>query len=96
MYIFEPVGYVGIDMKVLYDLTPLMSELEDEDDANEGEEEIRSRLRSRCRSMAWSLACRTEENRWGESLIAVANDHLEIVFFRFSTVFVFGADCGEG
>ncbi|KAI5848908.1 transcription factor IIIC subunit delta N-term-domain-containing protein [Tricharina praecox] len=82
MYIFEPVGHVGSDMRVLYDLTPLSFKFQDEKDADEKEKEIRTRLRSRCMGMAWSLACRTDENRWGESLIAVANDHLEMIFFR--------------
>jgi len=83
LYIFEPVGHVGNEMRVLCDLTPLMFKFPNEEDADEAEKEIRTRLRSRCRSMAWSFACRTNENRWGESLIAVANDHLEIIFFRF-------------
>jgi len=43
----------------------------------------RKRLRSRCRAIAWSPPCRTERNRWGESLLAVSNEHLEIVLFRF-------------
>lgn len=33
--------------------------------------------------MAWGPPCRTEGNRWGESLLAVANEYLEIVLFRF-------------
>lgn len=96
MYIFEPVGHVGSDMRVLYDLTPLSFKFQDEKDADEKEKEIRTRLRSRCMGMAWSLACRTDENRWGESLIAVANDHLEMIFFRWVLLSGLWHGKGEG
>jgi hypothetical protein len=85
IYIFEPVGRMSDDMRVVHDLSPMLA---DYDGLPKGDEEImekawRKRLRARCMGMAWSQACVTEGNRWGESLVALANDYLEIVLFRF-------------
>ncbi|KAI5798168.1 transcription factor IIIC subunit delta N-term-domain-containing protein [Pyronema domesticum] len=86
IYIFEPVGRMSDDMRVVHDLSPMLA---DYDGLPKGNEEImeeawRKRLRARCTGMAWSMACVTEGNRWGESLVALANDYLEIVLFRVS------------
>ncbi|KAI5813132.1 transcription factor IIIC subunit delta N-term-domain-containing protein [Pyronema omphalodes] len=86
IYIFEPVGRMSDDMRVVHDLTPMLA---DYDGLPEGDEKVmekawRKRLRARCMGMAWSQACVTEGNRWGESLVALANDYLEIVLFRVS------------
>jgi hypothetical protein len=85
LYIFEPVGQVSADMRVQHDLSPLMAEYDKlpRHDEEHVSKSIRKRLRARCRAIAWSPPCRTEGNRWGESLLAVANDYLEIVLFRF-------------
>src|SRR5690554_3438475 len=46
-------------------------------------ESYRERLRARARNIAWSAACITPWNRWGDSILAVANDCLEVVLFRY-------------
>jgi hypothetical protein len=43
----------------------------------------KQRLRGRARNIAWSPACITPWNRWGDSILAIANDCLEVVFFRW-------------
>ncbi|KAF8533961.1 transcription factor IIIC subunit delta N-term-domain-containing protein [Trichophaea hybrida] len=84
LYIFEPVGHVGGDMRLVHDLTPLICDY-DGLPIREGEElddVARKRLRARCRSMTWSPPCRIDGNRWGVSFMAAGNDFLEIVFLR--------------
>jgi hypothetical protein len=85
LYIFEPVGQVSADMRVLHELSPMMAEYEDlpKYDNEEVRKVIKERLRGRCRAAAWSPPCITEGHRWGESLLAAANEFLEIVLFRF-------------
>ncbi|KAA8914510.1 transcription factor IIIC subunit delta N-term-domain-containing protein [Sphaerosporella brunnea] len=86
LYIFEPFGQVLADMRLLHALSPTMGKYHKRLPAHDEEfvsGPVRKRLRSRCRAIAWSSPCRADGNRWGESLLAVANDYLEIVLFRF-------------
>jgi hypothetical protein len=93
LYIFEPVGQVSADMRLLHDLSPLMAEYDvhlPEYDNKEVKKTVMERLRARCRAVAWSPPCRTEGHRWGEALLAAANEFLEIVLFRFFLFLTWG------
>jgi len=85
LYIFEPVGHVAGDMRLVHDLTPLISDYGGlpSGEGEEVEDVARKRLRARCKSIAWSPPCRIDGNRWGESFVAIGNDFLEIVLLRF-------------
>jgi len=71
-----------------YDLTKYLIEYsgwdndDDEEEEEEEEDETTVRMRVRTRSFSWSSAATFPASRWGESLLAVANDNLQIVLFR--------------
>src|SRR5690606_18242712 len=44
----------------------------------------RQRLRARGKNIAWSPGCMTPWHRWGDSVLAVANDCLELLLFRYA------------
>lgn len=66
-----------------YDLTKYLIEYSgwDNDELN-GEDETTVRMRVRTRSFSWSSAVTFPARRRAESLLAVANDNLQIVLFR--------------
>ncbi|KAI5797650.1 transcription factor IIIC subunit delta N-term-domain-containing protein [Geopyxis carbonaria] len=90
VHVFVPCGHPGADWRPLHNLCAAMDKYSawPVEEVGMGgadkEERIRRRMRSRARSVAWSLACRRrgEIRGWGESLLAVANEHAEVVFFR--------------
>ncbi|RPB02392.1 hypothetical protein L873DRAFT_1673422 [Choiromyces venosus 120613-1] len=75
------------DWVIHYDLTKYLIEYSGwgNDELNEkGEVETTLRMRARTRSFSWSSEATFPASRWGESLLAVANDNLEIVLFRIT------------
>ena len=64
-----------------YDLTKYLIEYSGWDN-DEEEDETTVRMRVRTRSFSWSSAATFPTSRWGGSLLAVANDNLQIVLFR--------------
>ncbi|KAL7271927.1 hypothetical protein RUND412_005290 [Rhizina undulata] len=86
LWLFVPGLEPWVDWRVKFDMAVKIREFKDwpEDDKVVFPEVVRQRLRGR--SMSWSPACMgLAGKRWGESLLAVANDWGEITLLRVTS-----------
>ncbi|CUS12521.1 unnamed protein product [Tuber aestivum] len=83
--VFVPGWDPWSDWVIRYDLTKYLIEYSgwDNDELN-GEDETTVRMRVRTRSFSWSSGVSFPARRRAESLLAVANDNLQIVLFRIT------------